>query len=269
MIPEIYRVERRTEEFAGTFTLDISKVSAGKPPRFTPGAFNMLYVFGTGEVPISMSGEAQGHNGYRHTIRTHGLTTEALSRLKKGDQLGVRGPYGRGWPVGQLEGKDLLIVAGGLGLAPLRPVICEYLNHRLPVRSIRLFYGARTPQERLYPEELAQWSRSMAVSQSVDRGDPAWQGHIGVVTTPLETAPIDTQNTLALICGPEIMMRFCIHTLLARALPAASIFLSMERNMKCATGHCGHCQWGPNFICKDGPVFCYGEIQRWFQIRAL
>lgn len=269
MIPAIYRIDRRAEEFPGTFTLDISKVTAGAVPGFTPGAFNMLYVFGTGEVPISMSGAESECDGYRHTIRTHGLTTEALSRLKEGDQLGVRGPFGRGWPLKKIEGKDLLIVAGGLGLAPLRPVIQEYLSHKLPVRSIQLYYGARAPGERLYPDELAQWSQSMKVVQSVDRGDPDWKGHVGVVTAPLETAQIDTDETLALICGPEIMMRFCIHTLLARGLPPESIYLSMERNMKCATGHCGHCQWGPNFVCKDGPVFCYGEIQRWFQIRAL
>ena len=269
MIPVIYRVDRREEEFAGTFTLAISKVTAGTPPGFAPGEFNMLYVFGTGEVPISMSGAVTERNSYVHTIRTQGMTTQALARLKKGDQIGVRGPFGRGWPLDKLRGKDLLIIAGGLGLAPLRPVIYEYLNHNLPLRNIQLFYGARTPQERLYPDELAQWSQAMNVVQSVDRADSGWQGRVGVITAALDSAQIDTHNTVALVCGPEIMMRFSIHTLLGRKLPASSIYLSMERNMKCAIGHCGHCQWGPNFICKDGPVFCYGEVQDWFQIRAL
>ncbi len=268
MIPQLYRIERRTEEYPGTFTLQLS-AEQGPAMTFSPGQFNMLYAFGAGEVPISMSGPVSPDGALVHTIRTQGLVTRSLERLREGEQIGVRGPFGSGWPLDKVKDRDLLIIAGGLGLAPLRPVIYSLQQNRRRARRVRLFYGARRPEERLYQRELMQLGQAMELVQSVDHADTSWPGHIGVITGPLAAAQIDVEKTVAFVCGPEIMMRFCIQALRKLGLPESEIYLSMERNMKCAIGHCGHCQWGPNFICKDGPVFCYRDIQSWFQIRAL
>lgn len=268
VIPAIFRIEDRSEEFTGTVTLRIKGESA-EIRGFQPGQFNMLYAFGAGEIPISMSGSTTDGNGYVHTIRGHGAVSRALAELREGDPLGVRGPFGCGWPLAQAANKEVLVIAGGLGMAPLRPLIYSLLEHDPAVSRIRLFYGARRPQEILYREELQQWSKSIELSLTVDHADAEWQGHIGVITGPLDKVDIDPGNTIAFLCGPEIMMRFCIQVLTAKGLPTSAIHLSMERNMKCATGQCGHCQWGPNFICKDGPVFCYEDIRQWFNIRAL
>ncbi|WP_078084374.1 FAD/NAD(P)-binding protein [Microbulbifer mangrovi] len=269
MIPAIFRVEERNEEFAGTVTLRIRGEAREVPTEFNPGQFNMLYAFGTGEIPISMSGSPADGNGYIHTIRSHGFVSRALADLRVGDAVGVRGPFGRGWPLDQAAGKEVLVIAGGLGMAPLRSLIYRLLSGTPEVSRLRVLYGARRPQEMLFLTELEYWSRRMELILSVDHAEGEWPGHIGVITGPLDKAEIDPDNTIAFLCGPEVMMRFCIQVLTAKALPESAIFLSMERNMKCATGHCGHCQWGPNFICKNGPVFCYEGIRRWFDIRAL
>ncbi len=297
--PDIYRVDQRTEEYPGTFTLEISPRENSAPGNeatgtvaqaaaaratgaqqnescqsFQPGQFNMLYVFGAGEVPISMSGAAGSGNGYIHTIRSLGAVTQGLERLRQGDPLGVRGPFGSGWPLAETAGRQVLIIAGGLGLAPLRPAIYHLLNPgansgETMASRVSLFYGARTPAEMLYRRELEDWSRDIEVHTTVDSADQAWAGHVGVVTSLLSTTAIDPEQTIAFICGPEIMMRFSIQELIRRGVPTTAIYISMERNMKCATGHCGHCQWGPNFICRDGPVFRYGDIASWFSIREL
>ncbi|WP_066964415.1 FAD/NAD(P)-binding protein [Microbulbifer sp. Q7] len=269
MIPEAFRVVRRSEEYAGTFTLHIEH-KGGKPlASFAPGQFNMLYAFGSGEVPISMSGRVEDSGTYVHTIRAHGLATQSLERLRAGDELGVRGPFGQGWPMQEVADKHVLIIAGGLGLAPLRPAIYSLLSGAQPCRSLRLFYGARGPQEMLYIDELRHWQTQVAAVLTVDQADDEWHGAVGVITGPLAASTIDADNTIVFLCGPEVMMRFCVQTLLAKGLSESRIYLSMERNMKCATGHCGHCQWGPQFVCKDGPVFNYGSVRPWFKIRAL
>ncbi|SFG59834.1 FAD/NAD(P)-binding protein [Neptunomonas qingdaonensis] len=264
MIPDIFYVKRRTEEYPGTFTLHIKKKDDQPQTSFQPGQFNMLYAFGAGEVPISMSGAPHSTSVYIHTIRTVGLTTQALERLREGDQLGVRGPFGRGWPVEKTTGKTIVIIAGGLGLAPLRPLIYHLLSKNRDATDIHIFYGAKSQPEMLYSDELKNWAQQLTLQTSVDMATPGWQGNVGAVTSLLTTAKIDPENTIAFICGPEVMMRFAIQELIKKNLPRTSIYLSMERNMKCATGHCGHCQWGPTFICKDGPVFCYEEIHDWF-----
>ncbi|MBB3060112.1 FAD/NAD(P)-binding protein [Microbulbifer rhizosphaerae] len=268
MVPEVFRVERRAEEFPGTFTLHLSPIGMGRVAGFQPGQFSMLYAFGTGEVPISISGPSDQGSGYVYTIRTHGMVTRALENLREGGQLGVRGPFGSDWPISSLAGREILLVAGGLGLAPLRPVIYTLLS-RGGGSAVRLFYGARSPREMLYRDELVEWSRSMDVQVSVDQAERGWTGRIGAVTDPLAATSFDAGKSIAFLCGPEVMMRFCIRVLLEKGMPPSAIYLSMERNMKCATGHCGHCQWGPSFICKDGPVFRYEDIRQWFHIRAL
>ncbi|WP_237056401.1 FAD/NAD(P)-binding protein [Microbulbifer sediminum] len=264
----MYRIEHRREEYPGTFTLEMS-ADRGRPVTCDPGQFNMLYAFGAGEVPISISGAGRRDGLLVHTIRTQGLVTAALERLKEGEQLGVRGPFGQGWPLDLARDSDLLIIAGGVGLAPLRPVVYSLLDGRGRARRTQLYYGARRPEERLFRHELNQWGRAVSLVQSVDHADSDWPGHIGVITGPLQASRINGPETIAFVCGPELMMRFSIRVLLESGVPASAIFLSMERNMKCATGLCGHCQWGPRFICKDGPVFCYKDIQPWFQIRGL
>ncbi len=269
MTPDIFFVERRTEEFPGTFTLHVKKQTDHEVPPFRPGQFNMLYAFGAGEVPISMSGPVAQSSRYIHTIRATGAATRTLERLREGDQLGVRGPFGKGWPVDKMAGKSVLIIAGGLGLAPLRPLIYNLLAAEQAVEDVRLFYGAKNPAERLYGNEIKNWSQQISVYSSVDMATTAWQGNVGAVTGLLAGATVVPEKTIAFICGPEIMMRFAIQELTNKNLPRSSIHLSMERNMKCATGHCGHCQWGPTFICKDGPVFCYEDIQQWFHMREI
>lgn len=267
--PRLLTVLDRREENASTVTLQLGAGDEQPLPAFMPGQFNMLYTFGRGEVPISFSGSPLNGDGYFHTLRAVGKKTDALAHLQPGDSVGVRGPFGRGWPMAQLEGKHIVIVAGGLGLAPLQPVIETLLQQRQRVASVQLFYGGRQPSELLYQHRYSDWSQAMDIELCVDRGDANWSGHIGVVTQLLANAPLPVQNAIALVCGPEIMMRFTLQALQKRHFDDTAIWLSMERNMHCATGHCGHCQWGPRFVCKDGPVFCLAEVSDWFNRREV
>lgn len=267
--PRVFSVVDRRVEIPSTVTLDIQPLDDQPLSAFVPGQFNMLCGFGTGEVPISFSGEPDNRGTYTHTVRAAGKATEALTQLQPGDQLGVRGPFGRGWPMHQLTGKHVVVVAGGLGLAPLQPLIEQLAANRDQFAGAQLFYGGKRPGELLYTSQLDIWRDNMEVQISVDSAETNWNGHIGVITQPLAAAKIPTTNTIALVCGPEIMMRFTLQTLQKKGVPDSAIFISMERNMHCAIGHCGHCQWGPNFICKDGPVFCYADIAQWFYRREL
>lgn len=272
MRPTLYRVQRRQKDTADTFTLELeaeTESEAKATPPFTAGQFNMLYAFGVGEVPISISGDPAQPERLVHTTRAVGAVTKAICALKRGDALGVRGPFGSHWPVEHCEGKDVVLVAGGIGLAPLRPVIYQLLAQRELYGNIVILYGTRTPDDMLYRRQLETWrSRfDLLVSVTVDHAPDAWRGNVGVVTKLIPTAPFDPHDTVAMICGPEVMMRFTIKELLKRGLEEEQIFVSMERNMKCAIGFCGHCQFGPSFICKDGPVMRYDQVLPWFGIR--
>ncbi|GAB3096285.1 FAD/NAD(P)-binding protein [Pseudomaricurvus hydrocarbonicus] len=273
--PRLFTVTDRRDEITATVTLELQPLDDQPLPVARPGQFNMLYSFGAGEVPISLSGSINASDSvrsadrYTHTLRAVGKTTEALARLQVGDQLGVRGPFGRGWPMDQLAGKKVVVIAGGLGLAPLKPLLEALLADITHYGHVQLFYGGKRPEELLYPESLIHWSEKIEVQLSVDQAGPDWRGHVGVITQLLASAEMDPDNTLAVICGPEIMMRFTIQALQKQGLPDTALYLSMERNMHCAVGHCGHCQWGPHFICKDGPVFCYADIAPWFFQREL
>jgi len=267
MMPVPFVITRRTEEFPGTITLQLRPQDHEVTP-FIPGQFNMLYAFGDGEVPISLSGP-QENGSYVHTLKALGSATRNLAKLGEGDSLGLRGPFGNGWPLQLAAGRNLIIIAGGLGLAPLRPAIYSLLSGHYEPESVQLLYGAKNPGEILYRDEIEQWSAAFSARVTVDTADDGWKGHIGNVNSLLTSTTIVPENTLCFVCGPEVMMRFVIRELLKKEIPPASIYLSMERNMQCATGHCGHCQWGPRFICKDGPVFCYQDIQDWFYIREL
>jgi NAD(P)H-flavin reductase len=233
----------------------------------------MLYVFGAGEVPISMSGDPLKSGVMTHTVRAVGVVTKAMSKLKRGDEIGMRGPFGASWPVEEAAGKDVVIIAGGIGLAPLRPVIYHVLAQREKYGRVALLYGTRTPGDMLYQRELEKWRGrfDLQVEATVDNV-PAWQswrGHVGVVTSLIRGADFDPAQTVAMICGPEVMMRFTAIELRKRGVGEENIFISMERNMKCAVGFCGHCMFGPTFICKDGAVFRFDRVGPWLSKREI
>lgn len=271
MLPRLYRVQRVRRETPDTFTLHLAPVNTGERLAFAPGQFTMLYVFGVGEVPISISGDPAQPEVLVHTIRAVGTVTRALQGLRRGDVVGVRGPFGSHWPVSDAVESDVLLVAGGLGLAPLRPAVYALLSQRERYGRIALLYGARTPQDLLYERELEQWRGrfDLEVEVTVDSAVERWHGHVGVVTRLISRVQFDPPHTMAFLCGPEVMMRFTVMEVQQRDIASERIFLSLERNMKCAVGFCGHCQFGPAFICKDGPVFRYDRIQRFFGKREM
>ncbi len=213
-------------------------------------------------MPISISGDPADKGTLTYTVRSVGPATQALVSREAGQALGVRGHFGTGWPVEPAQGRDVVVVAGGIGLAPLRPVIYHVLRHRNKYGRLVILYGARNPRDMLYRKELASWTRQKdtQVLSTVDYGGVSWRGRVGVVTSLFKYLRLQPSQTTAMVCGPEIMMRLVSRELQARGLAAEDLYLSMERNMKCAVGFCGHCQWGPHFICKDGPVFPYSRI---------
>ena len=240
-----------------TFTLTLDMNSWAEPFEFHPGQFNMVYVYGMGEAAISISSDPARTGTIDHTIHRVGSLTTALAHKKRGDVIGIRGPYGSMWPIDVAHKKDVCIVSGGIGLAPLRPVLYTILKNRDDYGRIIILYGGRSPLDLLYRVELEKWANdfNVEVLVTVDRGDSSWKGHIGVVTALFSYIKLDTRATVAYVCGPEIMMRYTIDELERRGLSQDQIYLSMERNMKCAVGFCGHCQMGPTFICKEGPVY--------------
>ena len=265
MLPVIERVGRVRREGADIWTLEIEPTAAFD---FLPGQFNMLYALGVGEAAISISGDPAERGRLIHTIRAVGRVSEALTRLKPGDPIGVRGPYGRGWPVEEAAGSDVVIIAGGLGLAPLRPAIYRFLAERPRFGRIELLVGMRQPDDILFRQELERWRRRLDIdlAVTVDHAGGDWRGSVGVVTTLIPRASFDPAHTVALICGPEVMMRFSIAGLAALGVPTSAMYVSMERNMKCAIGLCGHCQFGPTFVCRDGPVFTYEQLRPIFSL---
>ena len=271
MAMSVYGVAGKSKETADTWTLRLLPERSRGAFTFDPGQFNMLYAFGVGEVPISLSGNPTHADGLVHTIRNVGPVTAAICRLRKGDCLGLRGPFGNPWPVQSAVGSDVAIIAGGLGLAPLRPALYHVLANRERYGRVVLIYGSRSPSDMLYRKELAAWrSRfDFDVYVTVDRATPAWRGNVGTVVQMIGRAGLDAQTTVALLCGPEVMMRFASVELLGRGFDPSRIFFSMERNMKCAMGLCGHCQYGPSFVCKDGPVFRYDEVSSLLGIRGV
>ncbi len=271
MVPELMRIERASREIADVFTfrLDVSRRPGGF--AFAPGQFNMLYLFGVGEVAISISGDPARTDELTHTIRAVGTVTRAMEGLKKGDVLGVRGPYGTAWPLDELAGRDVIVIAGGLGLAPLRPAILAALARRSDFARFVILYGARTPDDILFRKDLERWRGRLdvEVEVTVDRAEATYPGHVGVVSSLLGSARFDAGNAVAMLCGPEVMMRFTARDLGAMGVPADRIYVSMERNMKCGAGLCGHCQLGPTFVCKDGPVYRYDRAERFFYTREI
>ncbi len=271
MQPRPYRIQRVRQETHDTFTLELEPADGVDGFGFEPGQFNMLYVFGVGEVPISISGDPATPRRIVHTTRVVGTVTRAMRKLKRGDRIGVRGPFGKPWPIEQARGRDVVLVPGGIGLAPLRPVLYALMAQRKQFRRVTLLYGARTPKDVLFPKQLEQWrSRSdFNVSLTVDHATGAWRDNVGLVTSLIPRAQFDPANAVAMICGPEVMMRFVVMELEKRGMTDDRIYVSMERNMKCGLGFCGHCLFGPTFICKDGPVFRFDSIRHFFSKREV
>jgi anaerobic sulfite reductase subunit B len=258
MRPARYLVAARRAETYDTVTLMLRAVGDPiGPPR--PGQFTMLYAYGVGEVPVSVSGF--GHNQVLvQTIRAVGAVTRALCAAAPGDMIGVRGPFGTDWPLSAADGRDMLVIAGGIGLAPLRPVLLTALDERARYDRVVLLVGARSPGDLLFTRELDTWRRRGAdVQVTVDHGNADWHGQVGLVTGLIEGAVGDPAWTAAFVCGPEIMMRLCAEALVNCGIAAADIRVSLERNMRCGTALCGHCQLGPLLLCRDGPVVSYAE----------
>lgn len=270
--PRPFRVVERRLETADTATLVLRPIGPTPAPPFRPGQFNMVYAFGIGEAAISVSGPARPDGPERvHTVRAVGKVTQALFGATPGAVIGLRGPYGTPWPLDAAVGQDVVVVAGGLGLAPLRPLILELLAHRDRYQRVEIVCGARNPGEILYQPEVQAWrSRTDArIQVTVDTAGRDWFGDVGLVTARLPDARFDPARSVAFACGPEIMMRKTAEALVARGLAPERIFLSMERNMKCAFAQCGHCQLGPAFVCRDGPVFDYARLAPMFAVREL
>lgn len=273
MTPCIARVRKRHRDGPQVFTLDIEWQETGDrgATPFAPGQFNMLTVFGVGEVPISLSGDPAQRQRLVHTVRAVGPVSTALTGLKPGDAIGLRGPFGAGWPMEEATGRDVVVVAGGLGLAPLRPALYRLLAERERYGNLVLLYGTRSPDDILFRRELETWRRRLDVDidVTVDHALSAWHGHVGVVTTLIPRATFDPLHSVAFVCGPEVMMRFAIAALRVAGLADEAIHLSMERNMKCAVGFCGHCQFGPDFLCRDGPVVPYSHVAQRLTVTGL
>lgn len=261
MLPRMFQVERTRQDTRDTFTLELTPLD-GEPLRFAAGQFTMLHSFGVGEVPISISGNPTQDGPLEHTIRNVGGVTRSLAGAKPGTLLGVRGPFGTGWEPEQGIGGDVVIIAGGIGLAPLRPALLQIAAHRDQYRRIVLLYGTRTPEDVLFGEDLRHWQDDLGivVEVTVDNGPPYWSGRVGLVTQLVPRIGFDPANTLALACGPEVMMRSAGLALRDRGVPAERIRMSMERNMKCGVGLCGHCQLREVFVCVDGPVLTYDRL---------
>ena len=250
-------------------TLDVATTEEDE--AIAPGQFAMLYAPGVGEAAISMSSDPADTGTWSFTIRAVGWVTRALARMEPGQVLGVRGPYGRPWPVADAAGRDLLIVAGGIGLAPLRPAIVTALRERDRFRRVVLVVGARRPEALVFADELDAWARDPAIdcTVTVDTADATWDGHVGVVTKLLPAADVDPADTVVLTCGPEIMMRFTAREAIARGVPPEQVHVTLERAMRCGVGTCGHCQLGPVLVCRDGPVFPWPAVADLLDVREL
>ena len=271
MLPVPYLVAGRVVETRDSVTLALKPVAQPRP-AVRPGQFMMLAVPGIGEVAISVSGDPAAADGRLvHTIRAVGAVSTALHNARLGTLLGVRGPFGTCWDATSATGRDLVIVAGGVGLAPLRPLVLDVLRYRRRYGRVVLIVGARTPAEFLFRAELGGWAAraDLEVGLTIDQPAAGWDGGVGLVTEPLARLVLDPDHTMAFLCGPEPMMRFCARILLDRGVPARDIRVSLERNMQCGAGLCGHCQLGPLLVCRDGPVVDYAVAGPLLTVREL
>jgi sulfhydrogenase subunit gamma (sulfur reductase) len=265
--PRRARVVANLPESASIFTLRLELPDDGDAAyRFQPGQFNMLYLFGGGEIPLSISGASTQPGYLDHTIRRVGRISERLAAMRPGQELGLRGPYGRGWPLAAARGRPLLVITGGLGCAPSVAMIRHIIEQRPHYGPLTLIQGVRHADDMIWRDQYRRWASAdrVTVRLAADQGGPAWPWHTGLVTELIEPEML-AARPLAMICGPEMMMCAAIRRLLEYGLGEADIWLSMERNMHCGVGLCGHCQIGPHFVCRDGPVFPYPQIKDYLQ----
>ncbi len=269
MTPIPHRVTAKRQDTYDTWTLELETLGAHIFPA--PGQFNMLYAFGIGEVPISNAGNFDDDTRLVHTIRAVGAVTKALCAAEVGDVIGVRGPYGNTWPIEQSRGQDVVFVAGGIGLPPIRPAIYHTLRNRSDYGRVILLYGARTPDDMLFLDEVKQWQCNYDVDLDliVDAGGPGWKGKVGLVTKLIPPADFDADDASAFVVGPEIMMKFVAQELMNRDLPAEQINVSLERTMRCGVGLCGHCQIGPTLVCRDGACYTWADVESLLAVKEL
>lgn len=248
-----------------TYRLRLNDEETRRNFRFTAGQFNMVYLFGVGEVAISIVSDPEEPERLDHTIRSVGRVTSAIAQLQAGETLGIRGPFGQGWPLHAARGHDVVIVTGGLGCAPVMGAIEYIFRRRLHYGSVKIIHGVKSPRDLVFHERFEAWRKQpdTEVLLASDRPDKTWRYHVGVVTELFERVSIDPPKTMVLMCGPEIMMRLGVPILMRRGIPATAIYVSLERHMECGVGLCGHCQMGPYFLCKEGPVMRYDLIEPW------
>lgn len=268
MTPAWARLVGRVPESSNTtsYVLQFTDPQLARRFSFLPGQFNMLYLFGVGEAAISISSDPSETETLVHTIRHVGSVTFAMNRLRVGQCVGLRGPFGSSWPLEHCRGRDILLVAGGIGIAPLRPVIYQLLNNRDQYGRVILLYGVRSRADMIFERDVQNWSArpDIQVLVTVDYPDKSWTGPVGVVTKLLRRVRVESQRTSVFVCGPRVMNRATAHAFLSHYVSPEHIFVSLERNMRCGIGQCGHCQYGPKFVCKDGPVFSYASVQTIF-----
>ncbi|MDH5692001.1 MAG: FAD/NAD(P)-binding protein [Gammaproteobacteria bacterium] len=271
-LPKTVEVVERIQETQTVFTLRLRFIDEGfsEQYRFQPGQFNMLYLYGVGEIPISIVSDPDGLPFIDHAIRVVGRVTKGMAKLKKGDRLGLRGPYGQGWPMDLARDKNLLVITGGLGCAPVVSAINYVIERRADFNKLTIMQGVKLPSDLVWRSRYEQWSQipDTEIYLAADEGAANWPWHVGRVTELFDRMSL-APDTVAMLCGPEGMMRVCIKELVQRTIKEEFIFLSMERNMQCAVGSCGHCQFGPYFVCKDGPVFCYAKVKQLLAIKGV
>ena len=271
-LPMEAEIIERIQESPSVFTLRLRLTSQAQHATyaFAPGQFNMVYLHGVGEVPISIVSDPENAQLLDHTIRDVGHVTHGLAQLKQGDRVGLRGPFGRGWPLEEAQGRDVLLITGGLGCAPLVSVINYVVQRREQFGRLTILQGVKHTDDLIWRARYEQWAKlpRTQVLLAADVAGQGWPYHVGLVTELIDQAQFDHDNSTVMMCGPERMMEACTRALLDRQVPAEAIWLSMERNMQCGVGHCGHCQLGPHFVCKDGPVFRYPEIAERFGQRG-
>lgn len=265
VLPREAEIVERTEESPSIFTLRLrfTDPDVHRAYSFAPGQFNMLYLYGVGEVPISIVSDPESDELYGHTIRAVGRVTRGLAALGVGDRLGVRGAFGRGWPMREAEGRDVVIATGGLGCAPVVSVINYVLRRRERYGRLVIMQGVKHAADLIWRQRYEEWAQlpDTQVLLTADQGGQGWPFRVGHIPVLFDEANIDPHNSIVMMCGPEGMMRAVIADMQRRGVPEEALWLSMERNMQCGSGRCGHCQHGGNFVCKHGPVFCYPEVK--------
>lgn len=266
-------VVERVDELPSVFTLRLrfSDAVLQRSYRFAPGQFNMLYLFGVGEVPISIVSDPEDDTLLDHTIRAVGRVTNGLARLQAGDRIGIRGPYGRGWPLERARGRDVCIITGGLGCAPSVSVIHYIMKRRSEFGRLTIMQGVKHVNDMIWRQRYEQWAQQpdTQVLLAADHGGPVWPWHEGPVTELFDHAQLQCDNVIVMMCGPEGMMNASVSALTPCGVPDHAVWLSMERSMQCALGHCGHCQFGPKFVCRDGPVFHYPDVKHMLGVRGI